>query len=163
MVFGLSLHTFTQAHVIISLVGIVTGLVALAGMLGAQRPDGWTKAFLIATTLTTVTGFLFPAARLTPGGVGTAAATAGVLALAIAGLYVFRLSGKWRTIYVLSAVTALWLNCFVLVIETFRKISFFNAFAPTQTEPPFLIAQVIMLAAFVVAGWMAVKRFKGVS
>jgi len=82
-----------------------------------------------------------------------------LLALAIAGIYVFRLAGAWRWIYVVTATAALYLNCFVAVVQTFQKIAFFNAFAPTQTEPPFAIAQVVVLAAFIALGVVGVRRF----
>ena len=158
MIIGLSVETFTQLHVLISLIGIVTGLVALLGMLASKRPDGWTKAFLITTILTTATGFMFPIIGFTPA-LATGVAAAAVLALAVLAYLVFNLNGRWRAIYVIAAVAALWLNCFVLVVQTFQKIEFVSALAPTQTEPPFLVAQVLVLGLFVVLGALAVKRF----
>jgi hypothetical protein len=158
MVWGLSIETFTQLHVALSLVGIVAGLVALAGMLRAQRPGWITHLFLLTTALTTITGFLFPITAFTPA-LGTGVVSSVFLLAAFAGLYVFHLAGGWRWVYAASATVALYLNCFVLVVQAFQKIPALSALAPTQSELPFVAAQVAVLAAFVYFGWRAVRRF----
>jgi hypothetical protein len=158
MILGMSISTFTAAHVIVSLIGIAAGLIVLAGMLCAKRLPGWTALFLAATVATSVTGFLFPSPIFLPSHVVGIISLA-VLALAILALYVFHLGGAWRWIYVVTAVPALYLNCFVGVVQAFQKIPAVHALAPTQSEPPFLIAQIAVLAIFVVAGFLAVKRF----
>jgi hypothetical protein len=155
---GLSLSAFTTLHVVISLIGIVAGLIVLWGMLGSQRMGGLTAAFLITTVLTSVTGFMFPFNGLLPSHV-VGAISLVVLAIGLAALYGFRLEGAWRWIYVLTAVIALYFNVFVGVVQAFQKFAVLHALAPTQSEPPFAIAQLIMLALFVWLGYLAVRRF----
>ena len=84
----------------------------------------------------------------------------GAVAAAIAARYAFRLAGHWRWVFVVGAVVALYLNVFVLVVQSFLKIPALNALAPTGTEPPFAIAQGIVLALFVWAGIVAVRRYQ---
>jgi len=158
MVLGMSLSTFTTVHVIISLVAILSGFVAVYGMLTNRRIDGWTAVFLVATVLTSVTGFLFPLSGLTPA-VIIGIISLVVLAVALAALYVFRLGGAWRWIYVITAFTALWFNTFVAVVQAFQKLAFLQRFAPTQSEPPFAIAQLVVLAIFLWLGYRSVKAF----
>ena len=158
MVLGLSLAAFTQLHVILSLIGIGAGIVVLFGMLGGKRRPGWTALFLATTVLTSVTGFLFPFQQLLPSHiVGIISLVA--LAIALFALYVRRLAGSWRWIYVVTAVFALYLNCFVGVVQAFLKQPFLKPLAPTQTEPPFVIAQGVVLLIFVVLGFLAVRAF----
>jgi hypothetical protein len=158
MVLGMSLETFTLAHVVLSLVGIASGLIVLFGMIGAKRLDGWTALFLATTVLTSVTGFFFPVAGFLPShAVGIISLV--VLAAALVALYVQRLAGSWRWIYVVGAVVALYLNVFVAVVQAFRKLSFLEPLAPTQSEPPFLLAQLVVMAIFIVLGILAVRRF----
>lgn len=155
----LGMTPFTFFHVVLSLVGILTGLIVLFGMLSAKRLPGWTAIFLLTTAATTVTGFMFPFVKFLPSH-ATGILSAVVLAFAIPALYVFKLSGAWRWIYVVGATFALYLNVFVLVVQLFLKIPAIKALAPTQTEPPFLIAQGVVLALFVLLGIAAVKRFR---
>ena len=159
MILGMSFETFSLLHTVISLIGIATGLVALAGMLAGTLLKGWTGLFLLTTVLTTVTGFLFPISVFTPAlGVGILSTV--ILVLALAALYVFHLAGAWRPIYVIIAVFALYLNSFVGVVQAFQKVSFLQPLAPTQSESPFLIAQGALLGLFVVLGIIAVVRFR---
>ena len=158
MILGMSIGTFTQVHVIISLIGIVTGLVVLRGMLAARRCEAWTAIFLVTTVLTSVTGYFFPVDHVLPSHV-VGAISLVVLAIALAALYLRRLQGSWRGLYVGAAVLALYLNVFVLVVQSFEKLAFLNRLAPTQSEAPFVIAQLIVLAIFIVLGVRAVKRF----
>jgi hypothetical protein len=144
--------------VIISLVGIVSGLVVLFGMFGAHRLPGWTALFLLTTILTSVTGFLFPGTTLTPARIFGIISLV-VLLPTVIGLYVFHLHGLWRWIYTGGAVIALYLNVFVLVVQSFAKIPFLQPLAPTQSEPPFLITEAVVLAIFVVFGILALVRF----
>ena len=154
---GLSFETFVLLHTLISIIAIVTGLIALVGMLRGAAPDWVTHVFLATTALTTITGFMFPITTFTPA-LGTGIVST-MLIPAFAGLYAFHLAGAWRWIYVTTAVAALWLNCFVLVVQSFQKLPELAVLAPTQSEPPFLIVQGALLAAFVWAGWRAVQRF----
>ena len=159
MILGMSVATFTTVHVILSLIGIASGIVVLFGMLGARRLDGLTAIFLATTVLTSATGFLFPHDRLLPSHiVGIISLVA--LALAILALYVYGLAGFWRWIYVATAVVALYLNVFVAVVQAFQKLPALHSLAPTQSEPPFLIAQAVVLAIFVVLGGIALKAFR---
>jgi hypothetical protein len=158
MILGLSTSTFTTLHVIVSLIGIAAGLIVLYGMLNAKPLPGWTAIFLAATVLTSVTGFFFPAAQVLPSHI-VGIISLVVLALALAALYLFHLHGAWRWIYVVSAMVALYFNCFVGVVQAFLKIPALHALAPTQSELPFAIAQLIVLALFIVLGFLAVKRF----
>jgi hypothetical protein len=159
MVFGMSLATYTLIHVIISLIGIASGLIVLFGMFGGKRLNGMTALFLAATVLTSLTGFGFPIEHVTPG-IILGVLSLIVLAIAIPARYTFRMSGKWRSIYVIAAVIALYFNCFVLIAQSFLKIPSLHALAPTGHEPPFAIAQGILLVLFIVAGTLAAKRFR---
>jgi hypothetical protein len=158
MILGMSTAAFTTLHVIISLIGIATGLVVVLAMCAGKRLPGWTALFLVTTVLTSVTGFLFHSTSFGPPHV-VGVISLIVLALAIVGLYVHHLAGAWRWIYIVTAVLALYLNAFVGVVQAFQKIDFLRALAPTQKEPPFLIAQLLLLACFVVIAVIAVKRF----
>jgi hypothetical protein len=159
MVFGLSIQTFTIVHVIISLMAIASGIVVLIGMLGSHQMRGWTAFFLLTTILTSVTGFLFPIRGFTPA-LGTGIVSCIVLALALYSLYGKHLAGAWRWIYVASAISALYLNVFVLIVQSFQKVPALKLLAPTQSEPPFLIAQGVALVAFLIVGIAAALRFR---
>jgi hypothetical protein len=153
------LRAYTIIHTLISLIGIFTGLIVLFGLLAGKRLDGWTKWFLITTVLTSVTGFFFPFHGFTPAhGVGIISLV--VLAVAIFARYPRLLAGHWRWIYVVTAVIALYFNVFVLVVQTFEKIPALHAMAPTQTEPPFKLTQLVILAIFVLLGIIAAIRFR---
>jgi hypothetical protein len=154
--------TYTFLHVLISLVGIGSGLIVMFGLLTGKRVDGLTALFLATTVLTSVTGFEFPFDHLLPSHkVGIISLV--ILAVTIPARYVFHLVGAWRWIYVVGAVAALYLNVFVLIVQAFLKVPLLNALAPTQTEPPFLITQVVILALFVVLTVVALIRFHGES
>ena len=158
-VFGLSLSTYTLIHVILSLLGIASGLVVMYGFLKAKRFNSWTALFLITTALTSLTGFGFPFERLLPSHkLGILSLIA--LAIAIVARYALHMAGSWRKTYVVSASIALYFNVFVLVVQLFEKIPALHAIAPTQTEAPFAIAQLTVLAAFIVLTALALKRFR---
>jgi hypothetical protein len=159
MILGMTTATFTLVHVLLSLVGIASGLLVVYGMLRGKRFDGATAIFLVTTALTSLTGFLFPVEHILPSHIfGIISLVA--LAVAIPARYTLRLAGAWRPIYVVCAVLALYLNVFVLVVQIFLKVPAAHALAPTGKEPPFLIAQVMVLAIFVVLGIFAVKKFR---
>ena len=153
------LRAYTIIHTLISLVGIFTGLIVLFGLLAGKRLDGWTKWFLITTVLTSVTGFFFPFHGFTPA-IALGIMSLIVLAVAIFARYPRQLAGHWRRIYVVTAVIALYFNVFVLVVQTFEKIPALHAMAPTQTEPPFKLTQLVVLAIFVLLGIIAAIRFR---
>lgn len=159
MVLGMSIATFTVVHVVISLIAIAAGAIACARMLEGRRLDTWNSVFLLFTVLTTVTGFLFPITVFTPAlGVGIVSMI--TLAIALFALYVGHLAGAWRWIYVASALFAFYLNVFVLVVQSFQKISFLNRFAPTGSEPSFAVAQGAVLLGFILLGFLVLKRFR---
>jgi hypothetical protein len=127
-------------------------------MVQGKRLPGWTALALLALILTSVTGFFFPNTSFTPAqGVGIVSLVA--LAIALAALYVFHVSGVWRWIYAVTAMTAIYLDVFVGVVQAFQKIGFLKVLAPTQSEPPFVVVQIVVLAIFVVLGIGAVKKF----
>ena len=153
------MSTFTLFHVVISLIAIVAGFVVLAGLLRGQRLDGWTAIFLVTTVATSVTGFGIPADRLLPSHV-VGAISLVVLAIALVARYLRRLEGGWRRTYVVTAMTALYLNVFVLVVQAFIRVPFLQPLAPTQSEPPFQLAQAAVLVAFLALGRASVRRFQ---
>jgi hypothetical protein len=159
MIAGLSIESFTILHVAISLIGIVSGLIVLFGMLRARRLPGWTALFLATTVLTSVTGFMFPINGLTPA-IVVGVISIVILAIALMALYVKHLSGAWRWIYVTTALAALYFNVFVLIVQSFQKVPALQKLAPTQSEPPFSVTQGVVLVAFLVLGTMAARRFR---
>jgi hypothetical protein len=163
MILGMSLATFTAVHVIISLIGILSGIIVMFGLLGSSRLPGLTALFLLFTILTSATGFLFPFDKLLPSHmIGILSLV--LLAIACLALYGLKLSGAWRWIYVLTAMVSLYLNVFVLIIQSFLKVGPLHALAPSvpPSEPPFAIAQAIVLLFFVIVIIGAVRRFRPV-
>ena len=153
------MELYTKVHVVISLVGIVSGLVMLLAMVKGGEKGAWTTLFLVSTVATSLTGFGFPINGFTPA-LAFGVLSLVLLAAALAARYAFRLGGHWRWVFVVGAVVALYLNVFVLVVQSFLKIPALNALAPTGTEAPFAIAQGIVLALFVWAGILAVRRYQ---
>jgi hypothetical protein len=147
-----------QFHVILSLVGILSGAVVAYGLLTGKPFGGWTALFLATTILTSVTGFLLPPFVFDPPrAVGLLSLV--LLGLATAALYAFHLARAWRWIYVVTATMALYLNVFVGVTQAFQKLPFLQPLAPTQSEPPFVVVQTVVLLAFIALGALAVIRF----
>jgi hypothetical protein len=161
MVLGMSLATFTLVHVIISLIGIVSGIIVMFGMLGARRMPGLTALFLLTTILTSATGFLFPFTKLLPSHIISALSLV-LLAIACIALYGMKLSGAWRWIYALTALVSLYFNVFVLIIQSFLKIPVLHALAPSvpPSEPPFAAVQGIVLLFFIIVIVGAIRRFR---
>jgi uncharacterized membrane protein len=162
MILGLSVGTFTTLHVIISLVGILSGVVVLLAMIGNRRLDGMTAIFLVTTVLTSVTGFFFHSKAFGPPHI-VGCISLVVLALALWALYGGKLAGVWRPVYAITATVALYLNCFVGVVQAFDKLPALHALAPTGKEPPFAIAQGLTLLLFGVLGYLAVRKYRPVS
>ena len=161
MILGMSLSTFTTLHVIISLIGIVSGIVVMFRLLGSRRTPGWTALFLLTTILTSATGFLFPFTELLPSHmIGILSLV--LLAIACLALYGMKLAGPWRWIYVVTAMVSLYLNIFVLVIQGFLKLPALHALAPSvpPAEPPFAVAQGLVLLFFILVIIGGVKRFR---
>ena len=164
MMLGLSLPAFTMVHVLISLVAIAAGLVVMFGMLGSKALPGLTAIFLLFTILTSATGFLFPFKELLPSHmVGIVSLV--LLAVACIALYGMKLSGLWRAVYVVTAMVSLYLNIFVLVIQSFLKVPALAALAPAVPPAPpagpvFGVVQGLVLMFFVVVIIGAWRRFK---
>jgi hypothetical protein len=150
---------YTLIHVTISLLAIASGFGVIFGLITAKRLDVWTAFFLATTILTSVTGFGFPITRVTPG-IVLGLISLVVLAVALYARYAQHLAGVWRPVYVITAVLAQYLNFFVLIVQSFQKVPALKALAPTQSEPPFAIAQLVALAAFIGLGFLATTRFR---
>jgi len=154
------MSTLTLVHVVLSLIGILAGFVVVYGLFKGNRMDGWTAVFLAITALTSLTGFFFPFHKLLPSHV-LGVLSLIVLAIAVPARYVYHLAGGWRRIYVITAVLALYFNFFVLIAQLFQKVPPLKALAPTQSEPPFLVAETCALVLFIILGIYSVKGFRG--
>ena len=155
----LDLPMFTLIHVVISVLGIITGLVVVGGLISGARMDGWTGIFLATTILTNATGFGFPFTNVQPPHV-VGAISLVVLAVCLAARYWKQMAGGWRATYVITAVVALYFNVFVLVVQLFAKTPPLRQLAPTQQEAPFAVTQLLVLALFVWLGWAALRGFR---
>ncbi|MDR3753072.1 MAG: hypothetical protein P4K93_00625 [Terracidiphilus sp.] len=158
MILGIDAGVFTALHVALSLCGIGAGIVVLIGFAANKLYGKVVFLFLVSTALVDATGFAFPNSQITP------AIVVGVLSLislAIAGtaIYMFHLTGRWRTTFVIGAMVALYFNVFVLVAQMFKHVPVLTRLDPKQSGPPFGIAELIVLAAFVWLTVLAVKRF----
>jgi hypothetical protein len=152
------LSALTIFHVLISLVAIGAGLPIVYGLLASKRLEGWTSLFLTTTVATSVTGFFFPYHGFTPGhAVGILSLI--LLTFSILARYRFALAGGWRRTYAVTAVTALYLNVFVLIVQLFEKVPGLKALAPTQSEPPFQVTQLIVLVLFAALAILAAIKF----
>ena len=155
----IGLVTFTLIHVLLSLAGIFAGLVVAGALVSGRRLEPWNGIFLTTTVLTNVTGFFFPFVALLPSHI-VGAVSLVILPVTIAAFYWKRLKGGWRTIYVVGAVAALYLNAFVLLAQLFRRLPALIAAAPTQKEAPFVVSQGLVLALFVWLGVAALRGFR---
>jgi hypothetical protein len=153
------LPTFTLIHVVLSLVGIIAGLVVVGGLIAGESFGGWTFAFLATTVLTSVTGFGFPFGTVLPSHI-VGGASLLVLVVAIAARYWKLLAGPWRRVFVSATVVALYLNVFVLLVQLFQKTPGLIAVAPTQSAPAFIATQLVVLVLFALIGWAAVRGFQ---
>jgi len=159
MTLELSLSAFTLLHVIISLAGIGSGFIVVLGLLNSKRLNGWTAIFLTTTVLTSVTGFMFPFEGFKPSYV-LGVLSLLVLAVAIYSRYSRHMAGSWRSTYVITATFALYFNCFVAIVQAFLKVPALHALAPNGNEPPFVVAQMLLLALFVWLTYRATKQFR---
>jgi hypothetical protein len=157
MIFGTSPLTFV--HVVISLIGIGSGLIVLYGLIKKRRLEAWTAVFLATTVATSVTGFLFPITKVTPG-IVVGVVSLVLLTGAVVARYAYSMVGFWRPVYVITAVISLYLNCLVLVVQSFMKVPPLHALAPAGNEPPVMVTQVVMMLAFIVLGVLATIRCK---
>lgn len=156
MIFGVS--TLTFVHTALSLIALVAGLVVVLGLPSSRSFPSWTGLFLVTAILTSVTGFFFPFERFLPShwfGVISLIA----LAVAILARYTFVYSGAWRWLYVLTVMIGTYLLAFVTIVQAFQKIPALHALAPTQSELPFAVAQLVLLAVFLGLGFVAIRNF----
>jgi hypothetical protein len=153
------LGAFTAFHVLLSLVGIGAGFIAIFGLIAGRWLNLWVQVFLWTTILTSVTGFFFPFKGITPG-IILGIISLVVLAISVFALRAKKLAGGWRTTFVITAVIAEWLNFFVLIAQLFEKVPPLHALAPTNSEGPFKIAQLVALIVFVALGYLATKNFR---
>lgn len=147
-----------QIHVALSLIAMLSGFVVLCGLLIGRSLDTWTAIFLVTTILTSITGFpLEPSGFDPPRAIGLISLV--LLAAAVVAFYAFHVAGRWRSVYIVAAVTALYLNVFVGVVQAFQKLPLLRSLAPTQSESPFVVAQLVVLLAFIALGALALVRF----
>ena len=158
MILGLSAAAFTQLHVAISLIGLLSGLATVLAMATSRNLRAVTAVFLAATALTSLTGFFFHSARIGPPHI-VGAISLVVLAVAIWARYGRHMDGIWRPVYIVTAVIALYLNAFVGVVQAFQKIPALNDLAPKGSEPPFVATQLVVLAVAAALGFIALRRF----
>jgi hypothetical protein len=158
MILGMSLSAFTTLHVILSLVAMLAGVIVMIGMLASVRLGFWAGLFLATAILTSATGYLFPAPGLLPSHI-VGAISLVALMLAAWAFYGGKLRGPRRWVYVICVTLAVYLDVFVGVVQAFQKLAFFHALAPTQTEAPFAIAQLVALAIFLLWGFIALRWF----
>jgi hypothetical protein len=154
-----ALPAYTIIHVAISLAAIVSGIVVVFGMIANKPLNAWTAFYLATTVATSVTGFGFPIKGMTSG-IAFGIISLVVLAALIYACYPRHLAGVWRKVLVIGTAFAFYLNFVVLIVQSFQKVPALHTLAPTQSEPPFLAAQLVSLAAFLVLGTLAVKRFR---
>jgi hypothetical protein len=159
MILGMSTAAFTLLHVVISLIGIATGVVVVYGLLNNRELRGWTAWFLATTVLTSATGFLFHSNSIgAPHIVGVLSLI--LLGAALYALYGPELKGRWRSVFIVTAVAALYFNVLVSIVQAFQKLPFLHEVAPTGKELPIGVAQLVVLMAFVAIGIRAVRRFR---
>jgi hypothetical protein len=151
-------------HVAICFIALLAGALVLIALCRGRHQPTWAAVLLVSTALISLTGFVLPSPPGTP--TPDPARILGVIelvvvAIAAFALYVYDLARAWRRIYVVTIVLTVYFNAFVAVAQAFLKIGFLHAFAPTGKEPPFLVAQLLTLALFVVIGVTALRRFPG--
>jgi hypothetical protein len=155
----MDITTVTLFHTIISIVAIAAGLVVVGGLIAGVRIDGWTGIFLVTTAVTSITGFFLPFSKLLASHwIGIVSLV--ILPFVIAARYWQQLRGGWRGIYVVGTVLVLYLNFFILLVQLFRRIPALLVAAPRQTEPPFVLTQLLVLALFAWLGIAAFRRFR---
>jgi len=157
-----SITTFTLIHTLLSIVAILAGLVLAGGWIGGRQLERWSGFFLVTIFLTNLTGFGFPFTVLLPGHI-IGALSLVLLPFVLVARYAKHLAGGWRTVYVAGGMVLLYFNFFILIVQLFKRIPALIAAAPTQKEPPFAVAQLLVLILFLWLGRQAVKGSRGIS
>ncbi|MBB3610933.1 hypothetical protein [Rhizobium sp. BK602] len=153
------MSTLTLIHVIISLIAILAGIVVIHGLITVRRHARSTLVYMVTILLTSLTGFLFPFNGVTPGIVFGIVTVLVFIPTAIAR-YGLRMAGVWRLVFIAGSLFMLYLNCVVLVVQSFQKIPALNAIAPLGNEPSLLAVQVVLLVAFLIVGLLSLRRFR---
>lgn len=154
-----AVFVLTVFHVLVSLVAIVAGIPVVHGFLRSQIYPGWTRIYIVTTALTLITSFLFPFNGFTPA-IGVGIICVLIFIPVLYAKYRSSLTGIWRFVYVVGSVALLYFNCFVLIVQSFLKVPALHALAPQGSEPPFLVAQVVLLVAAIAFGAFSVRRFQ---
>ena len=157
MILGMSTAAFTLLHVVISLIGILTGFIVLFSLLKDRLPSLWNTLFLVTTILTSVTGFFYPITKVTPG-IILGVLSLLILAVALIALYAKKLEGGWKRTYAVSAMVAQFFNTLVLIVQSFQKIPFLHAL-PAVAVP---VCQILLLILFVYFAYKVAKTFRNV-
>lgn len=148
------LQTFTIIHVAISLVALVAGIALLLGMAGGRALPGLASFTILTLVLTSATGFGFPFEKVLPSHV------VGVLSLAALVVTIWARRAGRLVAYAVSLTVAVYFDAFVTVVQAFLKIPALNAIAPTQQSPGFIVAQTVLLVAFVALGFAVVRGLR---
>jgi hypothetical protein len=149
----------TLFHVVVSLLAILSGIIVAQGFIVGRRHENSTLSFMVTTIVTVMTGFFFPYHGFTP------AIGVGILCVAIyvptaLARYTFHMAGIWRHVFIVGSLLLFFFNCLVLIIQSFQKVPFLNALSPTGNEPPIVAVQVALLIAFLVLGFLSLRRFR---
>lgn len=151
--------TLTGIHTLLSLAALAAGSIVTIALLGARMPPLWTALFLATAVATSATGFAFPFNTVLASHVVGAIALV-LLAVAILALYVHRLAGAWRSIYALATVASVYLLVFVGIAQAFLKVPALAGAAPTLSEPPFAVSQLVALVLFAALAIAEARRFR---
>ena len=152
------LAAFTLFHTALSLVQLVSGIVVVIALVGGRSGGAWLWVYLVGAIATSVTGFGFPVDKFLPSHAFGIISLV-LLLLVILARYAFHLAGAWRWIYAVGLVITVYLDAFVAVVQAFLKIPALHALAPAGSEPPFAIAQGVLLVIFVALGIAAARNF----
>lgn len=152
---------YTAIHVGISVMAILVGVPAISQMLRGELRSTAVFWFFSLTALTCLTGFGFPVSSITPAHI------VGVVTLALLALSYFARSRsltnrRWRRVFLLAAIASQYLNTFVLIVQAFQKITALRSLAPTQSELPFIVAQFLGIALFVLPVWRSFTSTKSI-
>jgi hypothetical protein len=156
---GLSLSTFTTLHVILCFVAIGSGVIVIAGLLRSKRLEGWIAVYLVSALAASASGFGFPFEKILPSHI-LGVISLVVLILATVARYLFHLAGAWRWVFSVGVVLGVYFQIFVAIAQLFQKVPSFQMLAPTQSEPPFAIAQGIALGVFVALAIPGAIKFR---
>src|SRR5262245_18732171 len=154
-----SLSTFTLVHTVLSLVALASGIVVVIVLVRSRSSPRWTALYLVTAVATSATGFGFPFEKLLPSHVVGIICLV-LLLVVILARYAFRLVGAWRWIYAVGLTVTVYLDAFVAVVQAILKVPALHALAPGGSEPPFAVAQGVVLVVFVALAVAAAFKFR---